>query len=268
MLWPLPKLWDRETPAHRLKSMFLVTTGHSGASAIAPLLVDVLGPRGVSTAYFANETGHLMPGMPDNPPAPYFHWTHHTWEALQPILTRDPASIVFLHRDLRDVACSMIGLEIDHFIKQHRAIGPDEERSETLARLEKRLRSDLFQRIVADTVDWWHVTRREPIKVITFDQVKADTVGVALDLLDWYGLNLTRALRSDVQRLYETKHSFEAVLGRPRGSDGMMRRDAAGFMVRKGASGEWRTKFDDRLKALFDREYGAAIKLLGYPPTL
>lgn len=278
MIECLPAAKAAATPASGLKNLLLVTAGHSGASAIVPILRDVLAPRGVSVKYCLNETWHLIV---DRQPSPFFHWTHEKWAVLRQYFDPDTLDIVFLHRDPRDVAVSIVmdklrmrvmgadqpgTKECIGFVGLGQRVSANPEaaisRSMEIAALLHFIHAPVAAATIEHACDWIAVSEQRPVKVIRFDELKRDTVGVSLDVLERYGLPRTPELISTVETLYAEKYSFEAMVGRPRGSVGETHRSA--FMVRKGISGEWRTKFTDELAALFHEKFGKGIERLGY----
>lgn len=281
--WKLKWPWSKNPIAFKhLKNMFLVSTGHTGASAIVPIISDVVSKRDISTKYSLNQTAELIA---DPQPQPFFHWTHDGYRFLKDHFETGNMNIVFLHRDPRDVAVSVISDKLRDWAKAGTAnklvaahIGPMPSIEPVASNPEKAITRELQLRALKFFIDtpecyvnieraceWLRLARERPIKVVRFDEVKENTVKVALDILGYYGLPETDDLAAEVQVLYDEKYSFEAMVGRPRGSVGEMHRDS--LMVRKGISGEWRQIFDDELVRLYDAKYGKDIEFLGYDPS-
>ncbi|CBS91457.1 protein of unknown function (plasmid) [Azospirillum lipoferum 4B] len=237
-----------------MKNLVFCNLFYSGSSAIVPILEDYLRTTHVNVLNYGPESTRRL--VDDPPPGPYFHWTHNNSDFFIPFFEREEVSIVFLQRDPRDVAISYLE---DHIF---RGIVDRAKLRETL----HGLAYGNFANTIREACKWVALAQERPIKVIKFDELKQDTVGVTLDVLEFYGFTRDPELEQKIRSLYDTKYSFEAMSNRPRGSDGEMVRNR--YIVRKGVSGEWRRLFSPEALESWDKELGAEIALLGYEPCL
>lgn len=237
-----------------MKNLVFCNLFYSGSSAIVPILEEYLRTTEVNVLNYGPESTKRL--VEDPPKGPYFHWTHNSPDFFIPFLEREEVSIVFLHRDPRDVAISYLE---DHIF---RGMIDREKKKEIL----HGLPYSNFANAIQDACKWLSLAQKWPVKVIRFDDLKQDTVGIALDVLEFYGFSRNPALEQKIHSLYETKYSFEAMSNRPRGSDGEMVRNR--YIVRKGVSGEWRRLFSPEALESWDKVLGAEIAFLGYEPCL
>lgn len=237
-----------------MKSLIFCNLFYSGSSAIVPILEDYLKSTHVNVLNYGPESTKRL--VEDPPKTPFFHWTHDYSDFFIPFLDREDVSIVFLHRDPRDVVISYLE---DHIF---RGIVDRARQKEAL----NTLVYGNFANAIREACKWVTLAKTRPIKVIRFDELKRDTVGVTLDVLEFYGFQRNSDLQQAIQSLYDNKYSFEAMSNRPRGSEGDMVRSR--YMVRKGVSGEWRHLFSPEALSSWDKELGAEIALLGYEPCL
>lgn len=222
---------------------------YSGASAIDPLLGAILPRHGIHPRYFPHSS-HQM--FDEFVPPPYYHWTHLPPEPFLSFFERGALRAVFLHRDPRDVAISYFE---DH-VHQNKA-----QREHEYTWLAHHAAREIGPYVRA-ACRWVEAARRHPIKIVTFDEMKRDTVGLIVAILRFYELPVDDETTRLVSELYKTKYSFEAITKRRRGTSGPVVRTQ--FMARKGVSGEWRERFDDQIATYFERELGKEIRLLGY----
>lgn len=233
-----------------MKNMIFCNLFYSGASAIVPILEEYLRTTNINVLNYGPEATELLVESPPQPP--FFHWTHTSPEFFIPMFERDDIRVVFLHRDPRDVAISYLE---DHI---HRGVVARGRLKEVL----QGLSHGNFANFVRDACKWVGLSDKYPIKVIRFDELKRDTVGVTLDVLEFYGLPATQERKEAIHQLYTLKHSFEAMAKRPRGSEGEMVRTR--YIVRKGVSGEWRELFSQKALENWDEQLGQEIHFLGY----
>lgn len=228
---------------------------HGGAGAIVPILKDVLAAAGFFLTPFGPEATGVLPEVPAEL-RPYFHWTHHPFQAFANGLAGGPARYVYLHRDPRDVIVS--------FIKDKLFTGeikPEEEASY----FDMAGGPDIESH-VRWACEWVGARAIAPVKVIAFDEVKRDPAAVALDAVAHLGVPLDALtaegrIRDVVVRAAEA-HSYERQSGRKRGEDGPILRND--FIVRKGVSGEWRDHFTPARKKTFKAKLGTHLIYLGY----
>lgn len=280
---PVDPVADHIAPAPTpvLKNMFLVNSGLSGASAIVPIISEIVSARGVGIKYHLNQTAELTA---DPQPQPFFHWTHDCYDHLRSHFS--PLNIVCLLRDPRDIAVSAVMAVLHLWVREkghlppgHEYIGPVPPLESMPDNPEEAITREIELKALKYFIDtptcsggverqceWLRLARESSFKVVRFDEVKKDTVKVVLEILEFYGLQVTPDMAAEVQALYDEKYSFEAMVGRPRGTAGGTH--SKGFWVRKGISGEWRQKFDDELVELYDRKYGKDIEFLGYEPCV
>lgn len=237
-----------------MKNLIFCNLFYSGASAIVPILEEYLRTTHVNVLNYGPESTKKL--IEDPPKSPYFHWTHDQSDFFIPFLDRDDVSIVFLHRDPRDVVISYLE---DHIF---RGVVDRAKQKETL----NGLAYGNFANAIREACKWVTLAKTRPIKIIRFDELKQDTVGVTLDVLEFYGLQRNPEMQQAIQTLYDTKYSFEAMSNRPRGSEGDMVRTR--YIVRKGVSGDWRHLFTPEALKSWDTVLGAEIALLGYEPCL
>ena len=235
-----------------MKSLIFCNLFYSGSSAIVPILEDYLRTTDVNVLnYGPGSTRRFI----EDPPAPtYFHWTHSHSDLFIPFFEREEISVVFLHRDPRDVVIS--------YIEDH--ISREVMKRENFKEALRAFAYGNFANEIREACKWVALAQKWPIKVIRFDELKKDTVGTTLDALEFYGFDRNQQLEQKIQSLYDEKYSFEAMSNRPRGSEGKTVRNR--YMVRKGLSGEWRNLFTPEALKSWDEELGTELALLGYEP--
>src|SRR5260221_6620679 len=87
------------------KNMVFCNLFYSGSSAIAPILLNLLPQYGVPMCRMPGDA-HLLTENPQ--PPPHFTWSHLPPEYMIPLLEKDHVRVVYLHRDLRDVAVTYL----------------------------------------------------------------------------------------------------------------------------------------------------------------
>ena len=234
----------------RIPNLLFCNLFYSGASAIVPILEHTLPDLGVNVTDYGPEGTDTLIGDP--PKEPYFHWTHHPPEFFESLFQEEKIRVVFLHRDPRDVAVSYCA---DHILNGSL---PPEREQELLRRMPLMSQAENFRAACR----WVELAKDRSIKVVSFDELKEDTVAVILDVMAFYGVEVDGELRRYIQAIYDTKYSYEAMTGRRRGEDGETVR--ARYMARKGVSGEWREKFDNETKAIWLHHLADQIEFLGY----
>lgn len=204
---------------------------NSGASAIDPILATLLRRHGYTTTPAGPDGTHALREYVDQHPLLY-HWSHSPPSDFETmgLLGRLDYRFVFLHRDPRDVAVSLL--------HDHRICGrllDQNDRQGVLTVLLTQLPTFL-----KSAESWFSWARKRPDQCILlrFDEVKRDTLACIRRILD----HIQLPLPDDEVRAAVEEYSFERIAQRKRGDEGPAVRNR--YFVRKGISGEWIAHFD------------------------
>jgi hypothetical protein len=242
-------------------SVILANLPCSGSSAIDPILRELLSLKGFNvTPYGPEGTQRLRRDLEQGlVKSPFYHWTHDPIETFEGMLGNKDFRFIFLHRDLRDVAVSW-AYDTKHSVAQYKEASIDETLEVVVTHI-----LPLFAKAATKWI-------KANCMVITFAQIKDDMPQLVQSVLRYIEYfkqdevptkSCSREFDlSDEIKAVVTKHSFEARAGRKRGEDGVLIRD--GYMLRKGASGEWKTHFSPELTKRFNAELGRELVALGY----
>ncbi|MBI5753332.1 MAG: sulfotransferase domain-containing protein [Hydrogenophilales bacterium] len=228
-----------------MKNIILATLQHSGTSAIRPILEQVAMEAEYSILP-PNKDEHFLQIYP-SVGKPFFYFTHQGPKPFVGCISDPNFLCVHLSRDPRDVLVSWV--KDDMFLHN---VAEKHMGGMLLAYLNAEFASH-----IADAVAW--TTLAPTVLTLTFDQLKADVMGVCNSVCTQAGINV------DAKRLGHIveKFSFEAITGRQRGEAGHLVRDVVG-MWREGKSGGWARYFDRDIASKYNATVGAAAQLLGY----
>jgi len=232
-------------PATDRPSIVFYNLTNAGASAVVPILSEILGARGYDL--FAGP--HLTPLFPlvSEGVSPIFHWTHSAVESFSRQLADPRFLFVCLHRDPRDVLVSHVKDVL------HGGADPDRSERDTLL---KYIRSDFAGMFAA--ADEWLALEHPRVRKVSFEQMKRDIPAFVRSVLEAARVAVSDEVVGEVCQ----RHSFERVTGRERGVVGPTVR--TGYMYRKGISGDWKNCFDAALAGEFADHFGEYLRRWGY----
>ncbi len=218
----------------------------SGASAIDPILRDLLGAMGYWIVPFGPEaTSRLAEVL--NSERPIYHWTHDPLQTFRDLgLTeREDFKFIYLHRDFRDVAVSWMkdGMGQDIF--------PGKTESQAL----ETVITHMLPPKVTMASEWVAYSKDRPGRCleIRFDEIRSDIRAVLERIFRFLDIRpAEEAIQASVER-----NRFEALTGRRRGEEGPPIRTA--YFLRKGISGEWKGYLDADLREKFKQRMGDAL---------
>lgn len=230
-------------------TIVLSTLSYSGASAIDPILRDILSEYCSYDLLGTNHMSRFHRSFLDGP-APLYIWTHSPVAEFAFLLSgvhSRPVKFFYLYRDPRD---NMVSRMKDfHYLKIY---GDLSERDVLLRLIDEQLAA-----MLVEAQQWLDLDDSVCCK-IRFHEMKADIPGTVGRLLDFAGLSVPPSVITEAA----ARHSFEAITKRPQGAEGPIIRHR--YQYRKGVSGEWRKYFDEEVKRKFKELSGDYVVAWGY----
>lgn len=219
----------------------------SGASAIDPILRDILPPTGYDLIPCWPHTPELFP-MFIGWASPLYYWTHSSTRFFEPILKQGDYKFLYLYRDPRDV---LVSVTKDLIFKGEYPAGS--ERMVMMNLIEQALHGWL-----EGILEWRRLDGRQCF-CFTFEEMKKDVPGMVQRILQFLEIPMDEKTVRDSS----DRWSFEAVTKRRRGDEGPTVRNQ--YMFRKGISGDWKNYFDESMIKRFKEIGGPQMLEIGYP---
>lgn len=230
-----------------LPPIMFFSLGNGGASAIHPVLHDLLTGKFHYDSFVNPAYSMFIEAAFFEGPNPLFNWTHHALRNFPEVARRPEQKVLCLYRDPRDVVVS--------HVKQGYADGfapQGKSEKEYIAQTIRQLRA-WFE----DTETWMRAFP-ERTCIFSFDEMKRDLPALVKRIFAFLELDVSDA---DIQAQCEA-HSYQAYAKRKEGESGETVRTA--YMWRKGVSGDWKNHFDLELRQHFEDVCGAYLRLWGY----
>ena len=232
---------------------------NSGSSAIDPILREIFEESGYSNTPYGPEGSHklLSDLNAGRISSPFYHWSHSSISCFGDLIGKKTCKFIYLHRDPRDAAVSWA-----HLFK------------ESDKSLQAKSFPDVLEMVITHNqpphlyaaVEWLQAD----CLTVRFEDVRRNTSDVIFKILDYaeyFDCEAPDVLSVDQIHKIIKKHSFESVVGRPRGkcnSKIQVPISNGGYMYRSGTSGEWKRHFSDSLLRRVDDLVGEEITRLGY----
>lgn len=232
---------------------------NSGSSAIDPILREIFEESGYSNTPYGPEGSHkLLSDLNESRiSSPFYHWSHSSASCFGDLIGKKTCKFIYLHRDPRDAAISWA-----HLFK------------ESDKNLQAKSFSDVLEMVITHNqpphlyaaVEWLQTD----CLTVRFEDVRRNTSDVIFKILDYaeyFDCEALDALSQHQIHKIIKKHSFENVVGRPRGkcnSKIQLPISNGGYMYRSGTSGEWKRHFSESLLKKVDDLVGEEITQLGY----
>lgn len=225
------------------RHLLLTTLPFSGASAIVPVVKDYL----TAEDFMPVDDFWALPEVlaaADARGKRVFAWVHGHYEYMEPYLRRPDVTVVYLHRDPRDVVISSLQTDAPSIPTLFAAI------------LGYRL-----DELWPESVPFWQeLAAIDPATwVTTFPTMKADVPGCAQRILRMLDLPVDEARVRELADAY----SFKAMAGHKEGEGATFKR-LGPYVVRKGTSGQWRERFDRTCALFFAAKYGHLLLAGGW----
>lgn len=228
--------------ANKRKHVIFCSLQNSGLSAIHPIIHEILFRSGWMKLYDANQTTQFISDYSKNKlDVPTYHFTHDKVDAFESFLNRKNLAFVFLHRDPRDAAVSWA-----FFTKNQLGLFKNLTYDELLYSLATAAQPELLE----SASKWLNYKQ---CLVIRFEQMKSNpyiTIQMILKHISYYDLPANNRLSDSNINEIIIRNSFENQTNRKRGESSknyLNQNKQIGFMFRKGISGEWKERFNDKL---------------------